>query len=185
MQQPAPIDSRDEIAIRMEAAAWTNHDAAAICRRAAGAALAAAGPRRPAELSIVLADDATVRELNRRYRGRDVPTNVLSFTQQGGSEAPALPEDAPLLLGDVVLAYERVRAECHEQGKAFDDHLSHLVVHGTLHLLGHEHDNPTEAAAMETLEREILARLGIADPYAVRPGPLTTKKGDERPIHTQ
>lgn len=168
----------------MDAAAWSDEGAAPICRRAAGAALAATGPRRPVEMAIVLADDAAVRELNRRYRGRDAPTNVLSFPQQDGSERPKLPQGAPLLLGDVVLAYETVQAECHEQRKAFDDHLSHLVVHGTLHLLGHDHDNPADAAAMETLEREILARLGIADPYAIRPDPLTTKKGDERPIRT-
>ncbi|HUZ72844.1 MAG TPA: rRNA maturation RNase YbeY [Stellaceae bacterium] len=141
-------------------------DIAARVERTARAALAAADL--PAaetdriELSVVLGDDATVRALNRRWRGRDAPTNVLSFAS---GEAPS--RGRPLLLGDVVLAYETVAREAAEQGKTLPDHLAHLVAHGTLHLLGYDHETARDAARMEALERRLLAGLGIADPYRV------------------
>lgn len=149
--------------------------AAALARRAARAALAGAaardgrGPRRAAELSLVLADDRLVHHLNRQYRHIDKPTNVLSFpggiaNPQSGRPAPG-PMAAPEMLGDVVLAAETVAAESAAQGKAVADHFSHLVVHGVLHLLGYDHLGRAEAAAMESLEVEVLAGLGIADPY--------------------
>jgi probable rRNA maturation factor len=136
---------------------------------AEAAAAVARHPRcasvRGAEACIVLADDALLRSLNRSYRGKDAPTNVLSFPFQappGGGEARHL--------GDVVLAAESVRREAAEQGIPPVQHLQHLVVHGLLHLLGFDHDTDASADAMERLEAKILATLGIADPYAVAKG---------------
>lgn len=124
------------------------------CRGAVLAALSGRTASAGQEVSIVLADDAKVRELNSRYRGQDKPTNVLSFAQ---GEAG--------LLGDVVLAFETTKREAAEQRKTLGDHAGHLVVHGVLHLLGYDHESAKEARAMEAREREILAALGIADPY--------------------
>jgi len=145
----------------MPCAAWTAAlpDSRARARQAARAAARGAGLRpgsAGAELSLVLADDASVRRLNRKWRKRDRATNVLSF-----------PGGDPVMLGDVILAFETVRREAAEQGKAIGDHLSHLVVHGVLHLLGHDHQNACDAEKMEGLERRVLAGLGIADPYAI------------------
>ncbi len=113
------------------------------------------------ELAITLADDAAVRMLNRRYRGRDKATNVLSFPQP----APLL-ADQPHCLGDVILAAETCAAEAADQGKPLPHHLSHLVIHGVLHLLGEDHETEDAAIRMEALERQLCARLGISDPYA-------------------
>jgi probable rRNA maturation factor len=150
---------RVRVALAMPCAGWkvARPDVAALARRAARAALRDAGrPEADTELSLVLADDATVRMLNARWRKQDKPTNVLSF-----------PGGDPVLLGDVVLAFETVRREAAEQGKTLGDHLSHLVVHGVLHLLGFDHRKRREAEAMETMERRVLAGLGIADPYVL------------------
>ncbi|MGA3304718.1 MAG: rRNA maturation RNase YbeY [Stellaceae bacterium] len=144
-----------------------------LCQDAAIAALAVCGKAvagAKAELSLVLADDAAVRELNREFRGLDKPTNVLSF--------PASEKTAPgapmVLLGDVVLAYETVAREAHAQGKSLAEHAAHLVVHGVLHLLGFDHERgEAEAARTEALETQILARLGIPNPYRIR----TNKRG--------
>jgi probable rRNA maturation factor len=114
---------------------------------------------------VVLADDALLRSLNRRYRGKDAPTNVLSFPFQG---PPAGGDGCHL--GDVVLAAETVQKEAAEQGVAPLHHLQHLVVHGLLHLLGFDHDTTARAEAMERLEAQILGTLGIADPYALADG---------------
>jgi probable rRNA maturation factor len=139
-----------------------------LARAAAQAALACARPhsrweRQPdLELSLVLTGDAEQRRLNRRYRGRDEPTNVLSFPS-GEAAGPA--RGAPLLLGDVVLACETLAREAAEQRTPFADHLRHLVVHGVLHLLGYDHVEEGEARRMEALETAILRRLGIPDPY--------------------
>jgi probable rRNA maturation factor len=135
-------------------------DIEAICRSAAEATLAAAGRTGEYELSVLLGDDAAIRALNRDWRGKDKATNVLSFP--AGAPQPA---GAPLLLGDVALAYETIAREAGAQGKTLLDHTRHLLVHGVLHLLGHDHEKDDEAERMENLERTILARLGVADPY--------------------
>ncbi|HSM96508.1 MAG TPA: rRNA maturation RNase YbeY [Rhizomicrobium sp.] len=109
-------------------------------------------------LTILLSDDARLKELNGLFRGKNKPTNVLSFPAD---------ENPGGYLGDVAIAFGVVRHEADESGKRFADHLAHLAVHGTLHLLGHDHEKPKEAARMERLEREILAEFGIADPYAL------------------
>lgn len=129
------------------------------------AALAGARRRAASELSIRLVDADEGRALNRDYRGRDYATNVLSFPAD-------LPEGLPPgirmpLLGDLVLCAPVVAREAQEQNKPLADHFAHLTVHGTLHLLGWDHANAREAEAMEQLEREILAGLGIADPYTL------------------
>jgi probable rRNA maturation factor len=111
-----------------------------------------------AEISVVLCSDAFIRELNREWRGYDAPTNVLSFPAGGD------PASAPLL-GDIVIAFETASREAFEAEKPLRDHVAHLLVHGFLHLIGHDHVEAAEAAAMETLERAILGRLGIDDPY--------------------
>lgn len=113
----------------------------------------------PGDVVILLTDDETVRDLNARFRGKDKLTNVLSF--------PA-PENARPHLGDIVLAYGVCADEAREQGKPFGDHLSHLVIHGILHLMGYDHEADDEAEAMEAKERTLLAALGIPDPYLFR-----------------
>ncbi len=120
--------------------------------------------RTPIEVSIRLTDDHEVRELNRHYRGQDKPTNVLSFP----GDDPAMPREPgqPLLLGDIVVALETTVAEAAAAGRSADAHLAHLVVHGALHLGGHDHLDELEAARMEAVETRVLAGLGYADPYA-------------------
>ena len=120
-----------------------------------------------AELAVMLTDDAGVRTLNSNWRGIDKPTNVLSFPalQPTGANRE---DDAPRMLGDIAIAYETTRREADDEQKPFDHHLSHLAVHGFLHLIGYDHEKDDDAAAMETLEQEILAQLGIPDPYADR-----------------
>ncbi|MET4806832.1 rRNA maturation RNase YbeY [Limibacillus sp. MBR-115] len=122
-----------------------------------------------AEICICLADDPFLQDLNARYRGKDQPTNVLSFPQfdlHAQDAPPSMPLGAgPLLLGDIVLSLDTLQREAAADGKALRDHFLHLVVHGTLHLLGHDHEAPEQATAMESLERRILARLGVSDPY--------------------
>lgn len=143
-------------------------DAPKIVARAAEAALAGveAATDGPAELTVLLTDDAAIRVLNRDWRGQDKPTNVLSFP---GDPAMPVPPGAPRHLGDVAIALETLLAEAAAQGRAPADHLAHLVVHGVLHLLGHDHRDEAEAEAMESLETAILAGLGVADPYAEGP----------------
>jgi probable rRNA maturation factor len=120
-----------------------------------------------AELAVMLTDDAGIRTLNRNWRGIDKPTNVLSFPalQPTGSGGP---NEAPRMLGDIAIAYETMRREADDEQKPFDHHLSHLAIHGFLHLMGYDHEADDDAEAMETLEQEILAQLGIPDPYADR-----------------
>ncbi len=114
-------------------------------------------------VDITLTDDPELRVLNRTYRGKDVPTNVLAFPAADPAESP--PPGMPLLLGDVVLAFTTIRREAEAQDKPFADHLRHLVVHGVLHLLGYDHQTSTDAAVMEAREIAIMAELGVPDPY--------------------
>ena len=136
--------------------------AAASFRKWVAAALE--GRIREADLAIRLVDADEGRSLNRHYRGKDYATNVLSFP----AEVPeGLPKNVKFpLLGDLVICAPVVAREAAEQGKPLKDHYAHLTVHGVLHLLGWDHEDDKEAEAMEQLEREILADLGIADPYA-------------------
>jgi probable rRNA maturation factor len=124
---------------------------------AAVAPLAAEGT-----VTVVLTDDTEMRILNNDWRGLDKPTNVLSFP------AAPIPESMPggeTQLGDIIIAYETVKREAADEGKPFADHLSHLAIHGYLHLIGYDHDTDARAEIMEGLERKALASLGIADPY--------------------
>ena len=111
-----------------------------------------------AEISVVFCDDRFIRDLNRKWRGIDKPANVLSFP--AGGDAASEP-----LLGDIVIAFETASQEASEAGKPLRDHVAHLLVHGFLHLIGHDHIGAAEAATMEALERTILDRLGIADTF--------------------
>ena len=120
-----------------------------------------------AELAVMLTDDAGIRTLNSNWRGIDKATNVLSFPALQPT-GPRDHDDAPRMLGDIAIAYETMRRESDDERKPFADHLSHLAVHGFLHLIGYDHENDVDAEAMETLEQEILAQLGIPDPYAER-----------------
>jgi probable rRNA maturation factor len=138
--------------------------AEAVVRRAITQAAAVEGSADPAaEVSVLLCDDAVIAALNARWRGRDEPTNVLSFPAPPTGD-PA----APAHLGDIAIACETVIREAQEQGQPVTQHLAHLAVHGFLHLLGYDHVTDGEAERMERLEREILASLGIPDPYASR-----------------
>jgi probable rRNA maturation factor len=136
-------------------------DVERMAERTAETALAEAGKLSNTVVGIVLGDAAAQRQLNRAYRGQDTATNVLAFPL-GDAAAPA---GAPVLLGDVVLAFETVAREAAEQAKPLADHLRHLIVHGVLHLLGFDHENDTDAAMMEAREVEILQVLGVPDPY--------------------
>jgi probable rRNA maturation factor len=160
-------EAEPAVDVVVESPLWeTLPDADAIVRRAVAAA--AHGLQIPhrghAALDVLLCDDATMATLNARWRGQERATNVLSFPA-----APPIHLDtgsAPL--GDIAIAYETVTREAAEQGKAVADHLTHLVVHGFLHLLGYDHQMDGEAERMERLERDILARIGVTDPYASR-----------------
>ena len=152
------------IAIQIEDAGWRAllPDVERLAAAAAEAALAAAAAASADEVAILLTNDAEVQALNLRFRGKDAPTNVLSF--------PAGPNPHGHL-GDVALALGVCAAEAKAQSKPLGDHLQHLVAHGVLHLVGYDHQDEAEAEAMEALEREILAGLGVADPYAERAEP--------------
>jgi probable rRNA maturation factor len=120
-----------------------------------------------AELAVMLTDDAGIRTLNNNWRGIDKPTNVLSFPALQPT-GPQDDDDPPRMLGDIAIAFETLRREADEEQKPFEHHLSHLAVHGFLHLIGYDHETDDDAEEMEALEREILAQLGIPDPYGAR-----------------
>jgi probable rRNA maturation factor len=133
-------------------------DCARLVRRAARAAIAGTRRRAACALNVALADDRYVRTLNARDRKKDKLTNVLSY-----------PSGEKAFLGDIVLARQTVWREARQQKKTPTDHLAHLVVHGVLHLLGYDHETSDEDAdRMEALERRVLAKLGIEDPYLLR-----------------
>lgn len=167
MKRPARRSSSSaSVAVVVAAPEWQRRlrGAPRIARRAAHAALGASRRRQPTELAVILADNRLSRRLNRTWRGKDKPTNVLSFPASDGG-----PQGVPCLLGDVVLAGGVVAAEAEAQGKRLSAHLTHLVVHGVLHLLGHDHERDRDAERMEALEIRILRRLGVANPYEERP----------------
>ena len=155
--------------VLVTAACWqVEPDAETVIQRAiAAAADAVDADVGAAEVAVMLTDDAGIQTLNRNWRGIDKPTNVLSFPALQPKAAPR-PGDAPRMLGDIAIAYETMRREADEEEKPFDHHLSHLAVHGFLHLIGFDHENDQDAEQMEALEQEILAQLGIPDPYADR-----------------
>ena len=150
--------------ILVTAACWqAEPEAEALVQRAIeAAAQRAVSSADAAEVAIVLTDDSGIQTLNRDWRGIDKPTNVLSF--------PAVPtpfrSEEPRMLGDIAIAYQITRREAESENKPFAHHLSHLAVHGFLHLVGYDHETDADADTMESLEREILAGLGIPDPYA-------------------
>lgn len=156
---------------------WPENDWDTLATRAARAAVAAtphgdlATSRAQVEISVRLTSDDEVRQLNAHYRGKDKPTNVLSFPmiQPDLLDTVTLnSDDGEVLLGDIVLAHGVCAAEATEKGFTLADHATHLIVHGALHLLGYDHQGEDEAAAMEATERDVLAGLGIADPYLIR-----------------
>ena len=160
---------RQRVSVALRCAAWAEAlpRAERFAQRVVGAVLddRRVGVRRPAEIGVVLADDGFVRRLNREHRGKDKPTNVLSFPLDDAAAA----KGHRLLLGDVVLAYRTIRREAKAERKSIGRHAAHLLVHGTLHLLGFDHEGAKAARIMEGHEVRILKRLGVPDPY--RPDP--------------
>jgi probable rRNA maturation factor len=159
MKRPRGARPAPAVEILVESARWkTRRGVRPLLRRtiaeAATELSTMALSTRPVELAIVLTNDSAIRKLNRTWRGKDEPTNVLAFParQQGP-------------LGDIVIAYETLAREAKAEGKSFSHHLAHLAVHGFLHLCGYDHETDRQAAAMERLEVAILARLRIPDPY--------------------
>ena len=149
-----------EIGIQIRHAAWRTAlpEARRVTRKAAKAALAMEPYSKIGELTIVLADDAMLHTLNYDYRGIDKATNVLAFAYGDDGERATL--------GDVIISLERTASEAKKAGCGLSDHLSHLVIHGVLHLLGYDHGNDDDAETMEALETRALATIGIDDPYA-------------------
>lgn len=180
-----PAVGGPSLEIRMQSRRW--REVADLRPRIAAAieaalALAPVATLPGAELSLLLTDDKRIRSVNRDWRGFDKATNVLSF--------PAAPPEriaTSPVVGDIVLAFETIAREAQAEEKSFGDHLSHLVIHGLLHLLGEDHETEEQAQRMEALETAALARLGIADPYAgsepepVQPHPAATRTPKPQP----
>ena len=157
-----------EIDIAREDGGWpAEAELMAMARKAVSAAAEAAALEWPegAELSLVFTGDDAIAGLNGQWRGKPKPTNVLSFP--GSDIRPGEPSE--MMIGDIVLARETCEREALEQGKRFEDHVVHLLVHGFLHLFGHDHVDDADARIMEDLERKALSTLGIGDPYAYLP----------------
>lgn len=167
-------DSTLDLIVLTETPGWLARlpDVVDLCRSAASAAFAAADrrwfiPGGSVEACLLLSDDSRIRALNRTFRGRDEPTDVLSFPSVEPDVLAAVGADAlPSALGDIVIALETTSAEAAQESKSLADHLRHLVVHGTLHLLGYDHAALGEASEMEAIEVRVLASFGIADPYS-------------------
>jgi probable rRNA maturation factor len=153
--------SPPQIEVIVRSARWRKRPSAKTVVKKAVLAAARAVSTRPVELAIVLGDDSAIRALNRDWRGKNAPTNVLSFP----AAAPGKGRSASPYVGDIVIAYETMAREASTEDKPFNHHLSHLAIHGFLHLLGYDHENDRDAQEMERLERKILKRLAIPDPY--------------------
>ena len=152
------------VAVVIERGAWESaDDVHGLCKAAVAAAAAEVQPTAPFAINVLLSDNDRLRELNARYRNKNVPTNVLAFPC--GDDPLPSPARGPCVIGDIALAFQTLATEAGQQDKTIPDHLSHLVVHGTLHLLGYDHHTDNEATIMEEIERRALNRLGIADPY--------------------
>jgi metalloprotein, YbeY/UPF0054 family len=126
------------------------------------------------EIAVLLADDATLQELNRNWRGKDQPTNVLSFP----SSDPVILPDESVFLGDLALSFNTVEREAREQDKTFQQHTAHLIIHGILHLLGYDHETDQDAEYMEKREIAILARMNLPDPYADHDAAVQTESNE-------
>jgi probable rRNA maturation factor len=159
------VERRDALAIDilLDSPLWDNVPAAQDAIREAIYVAAERASAPAGELVVLLTDDVAMQKLNRDWRGIDKPTNVLSFP----ATAPASGVQTAML-GDIVIAYETLDRECRAEGEAFLHHLSHLTVHGFLHLMGYDHQTDSDAAAMERMEVAILGRLQIPDPYLAR-----------------
>jgi len=153
-------DAALTIDVLIESPQWNEQPGAAAAVREAINAAADEISSPAGEVAVLLADDSALRRLNKQWRGIDKPTNVLSF--------PATKAGAKTALGDIVIAYETLARECRDERKEFAHHLSHLAVHGFLHLMGYDHETDSDADAMEELESAILARLHMPNPYLVR-----------------
>jgi probable rRNA maturation factor len=154
MIEPVPL-----IDVIVDEGAWDSSAEATVRRALTEAATATAGDFKDRTLAVLLTNDASIRRLNAQWRHIDKPTNVLSFPAASQQQGPVRS------LGDIAIGYETSAREAKEENKSFADHLAHLAVHGFLHLLGYDHDAAAAAEKMERLERVILARLGIPDPY--------------------
>jgi probable rRNA maturation factor len=153
-----------KIEILVRSSHWRKQPQASATIKRAIAAAAKAASTAPAELAIVLSDDSAVQALNRHWRGKNTPTNVLAFP----AAAPGKSRNGIPYIGDIVIAYRTAAREAVAEGKPFRHHLAHLAVHGYLHLIGYDHETDRAAQRMERLERAILARIAVPDPYAAR-----------------
>ncbi len=148
----------DSIEIIIESEKWQEfHNLETIAKTIATKTLEGFETNNPS-INILFCDDEKIRELNRDFRGKDKPTNVLSFPQS----------DDSLGLGDIAIAYETCATEAIEQNKTLNDHISHLLIHGILHLLGYDHETEEEAEEMERIEIEVLLQFGISNPYEIQ-----------------
>ncbi len=165
---PVASSGHNDIAVLVDGGDWdTLDDPDQICRAAVSAALVASGRTGPIAVNVLLADDARLGALNTQYRGKVGPTNVLAFPDAGTHEAAG----GPPLAGELAVSFQTTAREAQQQNKSLAHHLSHLVVHGTLHLLGFDHQTDAQANKMEEMERHALRRLHIDDPYRVLPEP--------------
>jgi probable rRNA maturation factor len=153
-----PAQAALKIDVVVECALWKRNDGVKSAARRAVTKAADVLSTPSSELAIVLTDDSTIRLLNRDWRGVDAPTNVLSFPAEHAGGAPPF-------IGDIVLAYETIATEAAAERKPLAHHIAHLAVHGFLHLLGYDHVRKKDAQTMEAVERDILRRLRIPDPY--------------------
>jgi probable rRNA maturation factor len=164
MPEPAPL-----VGAEVDDPRWQAVEIGALAERAARAALTAIG-RDPDlhEIGLLACDDARMAKLNGEFRGKGQPTNVLSWPAFEGEvpRNPGLPGEGPLFIGDIALGFDTCAREAEEAGIPLADHAAHLVVHGVLHLLGHDHLEDDEAETMEEIETKVLASMGVANPYS-------------------